>query len=81
MNNVKVKKKLARTNTLALNTTLNQWYEVTWDAPADVGLSPGNLHQYPVRKKNVLTCYEPWNKTPSSITKQFCPIKLKTIIN
>jgi hypothetical protein len=48
---------------------------------ADVGLSPGNLHQYPVRKKNVLTGYEPWNKTPSSITKQFCPIKLKTIIN
>jgi hypothetical protein len=37
---------------------------------ADVGLSPGNLHQYPVRKKNVLTGYEPWNKTPSSITKQ-----------
>jgi hypothetical protein len=37
MNNVKVKKKLARTNTLALNTTLNQWYEVTWDAPGRCG--------------------------------------------
>ena len=80
MNNVKVKKKLARTNTLALNTTLNgmKLRGTRW---ADVGLSPGNLHQYPVRKKKVLTCYEPWNKTPSSITKPFCPIKLKTIIN